>query len=774
MKNTYDAGNCRTSVTDVAGSLVEVSRYDANSNITEVQLPDGSKIQRDYDAADRLVAECVIDQASGQKNITRFTYDKAGNILSITDDCGRAEKFTYNLMNQCIQAVSSEGRTQNIFYDQEGHITQRQLPLEMSYHYQYDSAGRLTAVIGTDGNKRTYEYDDNNQLKSITYPDGAQEQYLYTADGKLIQSQDRNGITNTYQWNVYGSLIERKAGNLRNSYEYAPNGQLTAAIANGMDYRYSYDRDGLLLAKKASGRTLLSYRYDELGRKISQTDITGRQVSYKFDKSNYLVDICNEIDQSIVKFTRDADGAIQKITHANGMWQDIAYDADKNITSLTVATPDKILAQNTYRYDGNGQRIEKNELAGKTLYTYDSLNRLQQAEYPTYTERFSYDQAGNRLSRTAKDIEEQYIYDVNNRLTSQIVNGQVENYRYDNAGNLLQDGNNIYEYDAFRKTSKVTTKTGITQINRYDAEGLRHEMEENGKLVQFIFNENKEVITEQEGENITRLIRTSDLWAMEAEPEKTWYHYASDEQGSTVFITGKNGEVKNRYTYDAFGNTIEAEEKIPNRYQYTGQQLDPITQQYYLRARFYNPAIARFTQEDEYHGDGLNLYAYCANDPVDYYDPSGYYKEVWKPLNSAWDARKIVRDIEAKTGRKLTREQIHLLAEDLRKNRYQKLAVGEYNKHRVAFGKMRSKLRTEWEQHTGQEWPKYTEDVYSKNGIKIRSAGDYYDAHEIIPNRFGGPFEWYNIHPAKYPNEHQGGIHGAGSIWNKFFRGKGK
>ncbi len=209
-------------------------------------------------------------------------------------------------------------------------------------------------------------------------------------------------------------------------------------------------------------------------------------------------------------------------------------------------------------------------------------------------------------------------------LTRRTVNGQEETYRYDNACNLLQDANNTYEYDAFRRTSKVTTKTGLTQINRYDAEGLRCEMEENGKLVQFIFNENKEVITEQEGENITRLIRTSDLWAMEANPEKTWYHYASDEQGSTVFITGKNGEVKNRYSYDAFGNTIESEEQIPNRYQYTGQQLDSITQQYYLRARFYNPAIAKFTQEDEYHGDGLNLYAYCANNPVDYYDPSGY------------------------------------------------------------------------------------------------------------------------------------------------------
>ncbi|RKI98628.1 hypothetical protein D7X87_26540, partial [bacterium D16-54] len=34
-------------------------------------------------------------------------------------------------------------------------------------------------------------------------------------------------------------------------------------------------------------------------------------------------------------------------------------------------------------------------------------------------------------------------------------------------------------------------------------------------------------------------------------------------------------------------------------------------EQYYLRARYYNPVIGRFMQEDTYRGDGLNLYAYC-------------------------------------------------------------------------------------------------------------------------------------------------------------------
>ncbi len=36
--------------------------------------------------------------------------------------------------------------------------------------------------------------------------------------------------------------------------------------------------------------------------------------------------------------------------------------------------------------------------------------------------------------------------------------------------------------------------------------------------------------------------------------------------------------------------------------------------------------LGRFLQEDVYQGDGLNLYAYCGNNPVAYHDPSGYAK----------------------------------------------------------------------------------------------------------------------------------------------------
>ena len=75
-----------------------------------------------------------------------------------------------------------------------------------------------------------------------------------------------------------------------------------------------------------------------------------------------------------------------------------------------------------------------------------------------------------------------------------------------------------------------------------------------------------------------------------------------------------------------FGNIREEKENVENIFKYAGEQLDSETQQYYLRARFYNPVVGRFTQEDVYRGDGLNLYVYVINNPLLWVDPSGYAK----------------------------------------------------------------------------------------------------------------------------------------------------
>ena len=134
-----------------------------------------------------------------------------------------------------------------------------------------------------------------------------------------------------------------------------------------------------------------------------------------------------------------------------------------------------------------------------------------------------------------------------------------------------------------------------------------------------------------------------------------------------------------------------------------------------------------------------------------------------------------VRDIESRTRIKLPKNQVEELKNALRNKEYSKLTPKETAKHRNEFNKIKSNLIEEWERNTGQKWPTYTEDVISPNtGKVVRKAGDKYDAHHVIENSFGGENEWWNIHPAKFPNEHQSGIHGTGSPANKLFKGGNK
>lgn len=66
---------------------------------------------------------------------------------------------------------------------------------------------------------------------------------------------------------------------------------------------------------------------------------------------------------------------------------------------------------------------------------------------------------------------------------------------------------------------------------------------------------------------------------------------------------------------------------------------------YYLPERYYDPVLARFISQDAIQPDladpiSLNLYAYCLNDPVNMFDPSGewpaWVKSVASAARTAW------------------------------------------------------------------------------------------------------------------------------------------
>jgi RHS repeat-associated protein len=97
--------------------------------------------------------------------------------------------------------------------------------------------------------------------------------------------------------------------------------------------------------------------------------------------------------------------------------------------------------------------------------------------------------------------------------------------------------------------------------------------------------------------------------------------------GSIIALSNENKEIVERYSYDVFGgpNTTSS---IGNPYLFTGRRYDPEAGLYYYRARYYAYDIGRFLQTDPIgYTAGLNLYAYCGNNPIVLIDPWGLCKE---------------------------------------------------------------------------------------------------------------------------------------------------
>jgi predicted ribonuclease toxin of YeeF-YezG toxin-antitoxin module len=126
-----------------------------------------------------------------------------------------------------------------------------------------------------------------------------------------------------------------------------------------------------------------------------------------------------------------------------------------------------------------------------------------------------------------------------------------------------------------------------------------------------------------------------------------------------------------------------------------------------------------------------------------------------------------LRDVEECTGRKISKEQIKLLKNALENGRYTKLTPDENHKNRSKFNGRKAKISAEWEEHYHQNWPTYEEDVLTKKGKVARRKGGRLDMHHLIECSWNGDAEWWNVHPAKNPREHQQGIHRKGGYCDR-------
>ena len=122
----------------------------------------------------------------------------------------------------------------------------------------------------------------------------------------------------------------------------------------------------------------------------------------------------------------------------------------------------------------------------------------------------------------------------------------------------------------------------------------------------------------------------------------TRYFYVFNAQNDITHLVDDTGNVVASYLYDAWGNhqvfDANGVENTNadfigniNPIRYRGYYFDVETNLYYLNSRYYDPDVGRFISldavdylaPDSIHG--LNLFAYCFNNPIMYADPSGHF-----------------------------------------------------------------------------------------------------------------------------------------------------
>ena len=466
--------------------------------------------------------------------------------------------------------------------------------------------------------------------------------------------------------------------------------------------------------------------YDLLGNRTRLNYPSGGYITYTLDELNRVKQIKDRNAQIIAEYSYAGPTRVKSRAYGNGVHLDIQYDGLKRAKEFvhTLRTaPEQLVAGFKYGFDKEGNRLyEKrthpNKDAQSDVYAYDSIYRLTGVEYRVpdpashvtkadisgvSREGFVLDGVGNRVSVT-KDAQtvsyttnnlNQYTavdgkgleYDRNGNLKKQRrttkttkgleITEELE-YFYDYANRLVrvakreisQTAGNTrisediarYSYDALgRRTGKtVYERNSIREITYFYYDGARCIKEEDGRkntIAAYVFgNGIDEVLTIDKG--IYR------------------YYYHENSLGSITALTNEQGEVIERYEYEAYGKpkimgpASEGERPcsiIGNRIMFTGREYDYEAGLYYYRARYYSDELGKFLQRDLEEVfiaiNMLNFYAYAALNPTNRIDPWGWIPNKGQAVLDQAMRQAKIGDLEGSKQRRLRWETVLLRQE---------------------------------------------------------------------------------------------------------------
>ena len=614
---------------------------------------------------------------------SRTTFDISGNVLSVTDSRNNeVTRSRYNMNGAaCYQYLMDNGDGW-ILSDVSGKDIRHWDSRQQVFTYKYDRLHRrIEAKVRNANSEKIYEkviYGENSGQADLIASNlrGKIYRHFDTAGTITFAAYDFKGnslgtvrrllkeYTTMPDWNAnpaldtssYEDLVRYDALN-RTKLQVLPDGtvvkpsynvsnQLTAVKVNLQGKaaittfvsKISYDAKGQWEAIYYGNNTVTRYTYEPENYRITRLLTTGNNGTLILQDLQYTYDAVSNITEILDNAQKTVFYGGQKVTARSTYLYDALYQliqakGREHIGQLNVGAGDnwddtwcnlQLQAnapiqlreyQQSFKYDAAGNMLQQRHVAGAG----------------SWTRTFSYDSSSNRLLQTGSG-------------------NQTFSFQYNAHGSVAQMPHlSVMEWNSKEELSHTGLGGGGDAWYVYDGEGnrVRKVVERSDgsreeRIYLGIFEiyrkiKNNTVQLERETVHIMdeqqriAIVETRTKGSEDAPVQLQRYQYNNHLQTACLELD-ETASIISYEEYHPFGTTayqavnkdLKASRK---RYRFTGKERDEESGLYYHGARYYAPWLARWTAADPIGiGDGLNIYRYVTNNPVNAHDPTGKWE----------------------------------------------------------------------------------------------------------------------------------------------------